>query len=99
MGIKLEGHPCQPPEIFRSMISDEGEILNFCCGRSVRGVPVGLIIYATRNQYNHQDANSLNKLNTTIFDTLAYNHGIKGMENVKEPAFECEQSLFENILM
>src|ERR1700730_6522446 len=27
----------------------------FCVGRLVRGVPLGLIIYAGRNQYNHFD--------------------------------------------
>jgi hypothetical protein len=94
MGLQLEGQPGEPPqvfaEIFDEMKKGKAKVLPFCCGREIRGVPAGLISYAARNQYNHQDEQNLNRLNTAIFDTLAYNHGVEGFEDFKEPAFDLE---------
>lgn len=36
-------------------ISINKKLAKFCIGKLVRGVPAGLVIYAARNQYNHQD--------------------------------------------
>ncbi len=48
----------------------------FCVGREVRGVPLGLIIYAARNQYNHIESGAkLNDLNRNVFCALSNNHG------------------------
>ena len=59
---------CQP---FDSVISSNSKAARFCIGRKVRGVPIALIIYAGRNQYNHMDENKLNELNKFIFSQLA----------------------------
>ncbi len=48
----------------------------FCIGRQVHGVPVGLIVSAARNQYNHWD-NERHEATRRIFDALCaafYNH-------------------------
>jgi hypothetical protein len=43
----------------------------FCIGREIKGLPIGLIIYAGRNQHTHFNDSSLSKINTAIFDQLA----------------------------
>lgn len=51
------------------------KLVKFAVGRTVRNVPVGLIIYAGRNQYNHlEEQGGLRKLNRNIFKALATNH-------------------------
>lgn len=53
----------------------KGQIKNaskFCIGREIQGIPIGLIIFAGRNQYNHIEAgSSLNQLNKNIFNRIA----------------------------
>ena len=96
MGLQLEGRKHTPRKKFAHLISGKRNCnaRYFCCGREVRGVPAGLIIYAARNQYNHQDSETLNDLNTEIFDTLALNHGIDAIPDVKDPGFNlATQSL------
>ena len=50
----------------------------FCIGPIVRGVPAGLIIYATRNQYNHWD-DEPHEVSRRVFDALSaafYNNAL-----------------------
>ena len=42
----------------------------FCIGRCLGDLPIGLVIYAGRNQYNHHDADLLSPVNEVIFDYL-----------------------------
>jgi hypothetical protein len=88
MGIALFSENKVVPPDFSSVIRAGSKEARFCIGRRVQEVPVGLIIYAGRNQYNHMGEPTLNRLNTFIFDTLATRHGIKGAENIKDPAFD-----------
>lgn len=55
----------------------------FCIGRLIKGVPIGLIIYAGRNQYNHWDEKP-HELTEDIFDILATSNNAT---NYKDPAF------------
>ena len=59
------------PEILRSVIKPKSKVPRFCIGRRVRNVPIGLIIYAGRNQFNHIDEEKLSGVNTTIFNLIA----------------------------
>lgn len=45
----------------------------FCIGKEVDGVPVGLIIYAARNQYSHWDEKPY-PIDKRVFDTLSLAH-------------------------
>lgn len=63
----------------------------YCIGRRVREAPLGLVIYAGRNQYNHVDENKLSDLNSTVFEWLATKHGC-GI-NIRDPAFDLKASL------
>lgn len=46
--------------------------ISHCVGREIIGIPIGLLIFAARNQYNHQDepANRLQYCNRIIFEAL-----------------------------
>lgn len=42
----------------------------FCVGRDIGDVPLGVVIYAGRNQYNHFGEKRLNVLNEVVFNHL-----------------------------
>ena len=42
----------------------------FCVGREIGGLPIGLIIFAARNQYNHIDADRLKGVNEVVFNHM-----------------------------
>ena len=54
----------------------------YCVGRFVNDVPLGLIIYAGRNQFNHLDAQELFEPSKTIFTRIGQ---IGPSRFVKEP--------------
>lgn len=58
----------------------------YCVGREIQGIPLGLIIYAGRNQHTHFDEENLTKLNSYVFQVLASNPNSK--EKTKHPAFD-----------
>jgi hypothetical protein len=60
----------------------------FCVGRSVRGVPLGLIVYAARNQYNHMDDDTMREPSSAIFEQLATGHGIASEVPFRDPAYD-----------
>lgn len=60
----------------------------FCVGRMVRNVPLGLIIYAARNQHTHFNDKSLREPSATVFERLATAHGYSTTESVRDPAFD-----------
>lgn len=46
--------------------------IDYCVGRQILGIPIGLLIFVARNQYNHQDesVNNLQYYNRVIFEVL-----------------------------
>lgn len=63
----------------------------YCIGRLVREVPIGLIIYAGRNQYNHIDDEKLREPSATVFEWLTTRHGYG--DGVRDPAFDLNEGL------
>ena len=108
MGIQLcsnnQGIPENLPKDLSPLIKEKVE--KFCIGRRVRGVPIGLVIYAGRNQYNHMNDKvndkvndkGLSTLNTTIFNLLALGYRYEqAIENSpKDPAFDLENERLIN---
>lgn len=82
------------PEAFSDIVSTPSVAARHCIGRDIRGVPIGLIIYAGRNQYNHVDDGQLRAPNETIFEKLATGHtyGI----GIRDPAFDLQNGLVWN---
>ena len=60
----------------------------FCTGRHIRSVPLGLIIYAARNQHTHFNDRKLREPNAFVFNKLATNHDYGGEEMFTDPAFD-----------
>ena len=62
----------------------------YAIGRAIKDVPIGLIIYSGRNQYNHfNDCDLKNSVNVAVFKQLAYIDG-----ETSDPAFSLDS---ENI--
>ncbi|MFP9230882.1 hypothetical protein A0E43_19250 [Pectobacterium cacticida] len=66
----------------------------FCVGRSVRTIPLGLVIYAARNQHIHFNDEALREPSASVFQLLATAHGHRGKQQIIDPAFDLNnQSL------
>lgn len=63
-----------------------GEHRRFGIGREINNIPLGLVIYAGRNQYNHWEENA-NKRTKEIFDLIATKNGTL---DYKDPCFDLE---------
>lgn len=79
----------QVPQDWVSFIKPTSKPAPFCIGRLVRGVPLGLVIYAGRNQHIHFEDQNLREPNVEVFRRLAVNHryGKGSKEPVVDPAF------------
>lgn len=75
MGLKLYA-PKIPinklPALINEKIDKSGQqyLAKFSHGRKVWNLPIGLIVYASRNQYNHFEDKSYNTLTQTIVDEM-----------------------------
>ncbi len=55
-------------------VSAKSRVRKFCVGRQVHGIPLGLLIYAARIQYNHRDEGvPKNPVPKAVFEAL-YQH-------------------------
>ncbi len=60
----------------------------FCVGRTIRTLPLGLIVHAARNQHAHFNENSLREPGKSVFHQLATAHGYGGGREFVDPAFD-----------
>jgi hypothetical protein len=60
----------------------------YCVGRSIRTVPLGLIVYAARNQHAHFNEGDLREPSASVFRLLATAHGYGGEREIVDPAFD-----------
>jgi len=84
--IEIYGQNKEIPEDLRQMIKPG--LSRFCVGRLVRTVPIGLIIYAARNQHTHFNDEALREPSASIFKLLATKHGYGGSQEIVDPAFD-----------
>lgn len=65
------------------------KLSKYCVGRIVRTVPLGLAVYAARNQHTHFNDGSLKAPSAAIFEALATGHGCgRSGERIVDPAFD-----------
>ena len=69
MGIKTYSKNRTIPESCQKITKIE-LAKKYCIGRIERGLPIGLIIYAGRNQYNHLDDKILREPSQSIFEAM-----------------------------
>lgn len=74
------------PDEFVSIVKNNRNAKRHCIGRLVRGVPIGLLIYAGRNQYAHIDDTGMHAVSASIFERLSTGHGYG--DDIRDPAFE-----------
>jgi hypothetical protein len=60
----------------------------FCVGRTIRTLPLGLVVYAARNQHTHFNDESLREPSRSVFNRLATAHGYSKGETFLDPAFD-----------
>jgi hypothetical protein len=75
MGIRLFSRQTSGAPSYKHLIeSDRRKIIAsaipFCIGPERHGIPVGLIIYAARHQYNHWDEEPKNDVTRNVFRAL-----------------------------
>ena len=70
-GIKLFSSNISIPNDFNKIIKPNSIPAKFCLGRLIDDIPLGLIVYAGRNQAMHYDENNLNEPSRTVFHRLA----------------------------
>ena len=92
MGIQMfssnEEVPSELPENLKDKLSCDKKAVKFCIGRKVKTLPIGLLVYAGRNQYNHMDEEKLRPLNKIIFDIAANNYEGATEDSPKYPALD-----------
>jgi hypothetical protein len=81
------------PSSLQSIVGDSQSAKPFCIGREVRAVPIGLIIFAGRNQHTHFNEPKLNKVNVAVFERLAV---LPEVATVKDPALDLDNPLLES---
>ena len=100
MGIQMfsdnDGIPEDMDKTLVSLLEKYRKSRKFCIGRRVHDLPIGLIIYAGRNQYNHMADEKLHRLNQTIFELLARNYEGAKENSPKHPSFDLENDLLFN---
>ena len=99
MGIQLFPRDDQVssdlPEAFEKCITDTTK--KICIGRISDFIPIGLIIYAGRNQYNHiDDKGNLRNLNRAVFNHLAGRYDHLFDKPYKDPPFDLESPRLTN---
>lgn len=59
------------PDSFEDVITQNSEkAKRFCIGKELYGIPIGLIIYAGRNQYSHWNEKDPYEINKKVFEKL-----------------------------
>lgn len=78
------------PEDWAGLIRPKNKAVRFGVGRKIRGVPLGLVIYAARNQHTHFEDAELREPNHEVFRRLAENHGVGIEKPFADPAFDLQ---------
>jgi hypothetical protein len=58
------------PDKFKSALKSGSSVTSYFVGREIRGVHIGMVIYAGRNQYNHFEDGALLEPSLTAFNLL-----------------------------
>jgi hypothetical protein len=95
MAIRLYSKNKMVPPEFAACIGTNENAIRHCIGRRVRDVPIGLLIYAGRNQYNHLEDGKLREPNSTIFEMMATKHNYGS--GIRDPAFDLRGDVNWNL--
>lgn len=85
-GLEIYSENTQVPDSWKATIPSY--LAKFCVGREVRSTPLGLIVYAARNQHTHFNNSKLRSASASVFTNLAAAHGCSS--SAWDPAFDLE---------
>lgn len=89
------------PEPLRERVTRNTAARRAAIGRPVLGLPLGLLVYAGRNQYAHMDDQDLNEPGKSIFLTLAARYGLPNTwdnpQRPLDPAFKVPNPAVPNM--
>lgn len=81
---------------FEDVIQSNSKQLKFCIGKQYDNIPIGLIIYAGRNQAIHFDDKEYNKLTTLVFNRLSNNYSPTFSKQYKNNYFDLNNPNITN---
>lgn len=81
--LRMYSNQDEVPVELRNFVRQGGA--RYCVGREIRGLPLGLIVYAGRNQNAHVD-DELREPSRWAFEQLATGHSYG--EGIRDPAFD-----------
>lgn len=90
MGISLFSNNTEVTEACRDFIRPNSKPAKFCIGRQIYDIPIGLIIQAARNQYNHWDEDELRNPAREVFNRIANASG-----KYTDPAFDVGNPMLQ----
>lgn len=83
--------PKQPIPSEWRQVRNIGSATKYFIGRTVREIPIGLLIYATRNQHNHYDDETIREPASTIFQRLSkVESSPNNAATYMDPAFDLQ---------
>ena len=75
MGLFLFSKNTDIPDDCNTLVKRaNGKAIRFCVGRRVHDIPIGLLIYAGRNQFNHWDDEAFDYPTAQVFVALMMAH-------------------------
>lgn len=81
------------PAEWSVLIKPEHKAARYCIGKPVRGVPLGLVLLAGRNQHMHFGEDPLREPNVAVFRRLATHYTAKEDPDYRDPAFDLENKV------
>ena len=81
------------PENVQSIVGKSKKATPFCIGREVLGVPIGLVIFAGRNQNTHFNDPKLNSVNVAVFERLST---LSENATLKVPSLDLDNPLLDS---
>lgn len=81
------------PAEWSALIKPEHKAARYCIGEPVRGVPLGLVLLAGRNQHMHFGDEPLREPNVAIFERLATYYPAKEDRDYRDPAFDLTNKI------
>lgn len=89
MGISLFSKSIDVPPAYKPFVDADTQA-KFCIGRIICDLPIGIVILAARNQYNHWDDPKPRKLTVEVFKRIANASG-----KYTDPAFDLENPMLQ----
>lgn len=87
-GLEIYSENTKIPDDWSGHISPK--LAKFAVGREIRNVPLGLVVYAARNQHTHYNDRELHSVSARIFERLAAAHGLDSA--ARDPALDLKNT-------